>query len=449
MMRDRGTKLLRGVAAALSCALAAGLGCSAKRSAPPGAPTSGARASTARSDEDGGALPKGSDAAQYDVTIDSSKGFLCGYDNSDMLQLDGSADQPEPAIATDEKGFVLLYHDASGALFIEAVPVDGAAQSPVPIIAPADAPAGVGVSVSGSHFLLGWRDQDSSAQTLRVRELSSVDHQPVALTSALVPTATDGELWASVGLADGFLGAFVEHTDAGSELRLQRLAADGTLLNALTVPGVGARKLEDLHLSRLDSTRALLAWLERDAMGMGQIMAMPVATDLTSKGQGQALALSKSSVHDSRFDLDARALSAGLLYHSLDGDVRDALKYRRIDASGTASQPELNIVNAPGRVRDGSIAAFGQGYAVAYRELPSLGVDHPAIDVAFINQFGAVVYQAELSQTSETGGRTDLAATADGHLLVGWTEQLPAGATTHALKLYCPGALVLCGGKVN
>jgi hypothetical protein len=431
----------------LVAALLCSLGCQSKHAPPPLAAGS-SPPRTLHKDEDGGPSPKSFDAGHFDVTIDSSKGFLCGYDRADLLDFEGSVSLPELAIATDERGFAMLFHNAAGALFIEAVPVDGAAQDPVAIVSASDAPAGAAIAVSGSHFLLGYRDQAASAQTLRVRELSSVQNAPVALSSALVPTPTAGELWASVGLADGFVAAFVERAGDTAELHLQRLQSDGTPTgDALSVPGIGTRKLEDLRLAPLDAGRVLLAWLERDDQGRGHVMAMPVASDFGS--QGQAVELSKNAVHDAPFGLSARKLSAGLLYHSLDGDVRDALKYRRIDASGAASQPELNLENAPARVRDGSIAAFGQGYAVAYRGLPSLGVDHAAVHVAFINQYGEVVYHAELSPTAEAGGRTALAATADGHLLVGWNEQLPSGAATHALKLYCPGALVLCGGKLN
>jgi hypothetical protein len=163
--------------------------------------------------------------------------------------------------------------------------------------------------------------------------------------------------------------------------------------------------------------------------------------------QGKPYALSQLAVHDGRFDLAARELSAGLVYHALDGATRDAIKYRRIAADGSVSEPAFNVVEAPGRARDASIAAFGQGYAVAYRVLPSLGVDNPGLRIAFINQFGAIVYVADLGDTSEQGGRTALSATTDGHLLVAHTYAGPSSATTRALSLYCPGALVLCGGE--
>jgi hypothetical protein len=435
---------------AARCAmLAAALGCSGSRTtvAHGGVvATGGGRDAAVRADAGADGSP--SDASAFDNTIYSGKRLLCGYDAKDVLTLAGNAMQPEVAVATDEQGFALLFHDETGSLFIEAVPVDGVAQDPVAIVSGADAPAGVSIVASGSHFLLGWRDQASAAQTLRTRELTTVDHPVVELTSALAPTTTGGELSVLLGQDDGFLAGWLEQGDSGNELRLQRIASDGARSgDPVTVAGVGARAPEDVHLARLDAGRTLLAWLERDAQGQGHVMSLALAADLTSKGKPTEL--SKNGAHDARFGLAARKLSAGLLYHALDGDVRDALKYRRIDPQGQAAQPVLNIVDAPGRVRDGSITAFGQGYAVAYRALPSLGVDHPAIHVAFINQFGEVVHHAELAETTETGAPTAIAATADGHLLVGWSSQPASGAATHALALYCPGALVLCGGEVK
>jgi hypothetical protein len=229
---------------------------------------------------------------------------------------------------------------------------------------------------------------------------------------------------------------------------LQRFGVDGQLVgDRQTVDGVGARAPEDLHLAQLDGGAVLLAWLERDDMGQGHVMAQSLKADLGKRGT--PIELSKNAAHDARFDLSARRNSEGLIYHALDGDVRDAIKYRRVDPQGATSQAVLNVVNAPGRARDGSIAAFGQGYAIAYRELPSLGVDHPGIHLAFVNQFGEVVHRAELAESTEGGGRTSVSATTDGHVLVGWTTELPSGATTQALALYCPGALVLCGGAMN
>jgi len=231
------------------------------------------------------------------------------------------------------------------------------------------------------------------------------------------------------------------------QVMVQAIDIDGMPLAKPRVQtALAGRTLFQLQLARLDGGRALLAWQEQDETGAARIEAL--ALDAALAPEGDPVQLSKAPVDNARFELGARALSAGVLYPVLEGGVRPSLKYRRIDAQGEASQAELNIVNAPGAARDGSITDFGQGYAVAYRALPSLGVNQPLIVVAFINQFGRIVHEAELSETSTTGGPTSLRATGDGHLLVGWATDHPSGSITHAIALDCPGALVLCGGAV-
>jgi hypothetical protein len=170
---------------------------------------------------------------------------------------------------------------------------------------------------------------------------------------------------------------------------------------------------------------------------------------------GSPVQLSKSAVSGGSFALSARADSAGLLYPALDGAVRRALKLRRVDDTGMPEGPVLNVANAPRVVDAGSVTAFGRGYAVVYRELPSLRQDYPSIRIAFVNPFGSVVYDAELARFEAAAAdvnasvATSVAAAGGEAIAVAWTEPDVAGAKLRALRLSCPGALVLCGGKVQ
>lgn len=402
--------------------------------------------------EDGGrhrdssAAPGLGDAGDLDHVIHSGDVALCGYDDDDALELPGNAALGEVALANDERGYALAFHDADGGLWIDAVPLAGKADAPVHIVSASDQPSAAALATSGSQVLLGWRDDHGDQPVLRAREMSTTEHAAIALTGALADGKGGGQLFALLGVDAGFVAAYVQGSGAARELRVQRIDGDGRAQGqARAIDGIAARAPEDLHLAKLDDGKLLLAWLERDARGDGHVMGLVLSPELAA--QGKPYALSELAAHDARFDLAARRLSAGLVYHALDGDTREAIKYRRIDADGSVSEPAFNVVEAPRRARDASIAAFGQGYAVAYRVLPSLGVDNPGLRIAFINQFGAIVYVAELGDTSEHGGRTALSATADGHLLVAHTYAGPSSATTRALALYCPGALVLCGGK--
>jgi hypothetical protein len=389
------------------------------------------------------------DAGQRDTEIFSGDLYLCGYDDDDALLGTGNAVQPELAIAADARGFALVHRDADGSLLITAVPIAAPAQEPIRIVRASDAPADVALAARAAGFLLAWRKGGDAGGVLHARELSASSNPIVTLTDALAPQSSAGELAALLGLADGYVASWIEA--AGDEPSLYAVAigssGEPSAAAQRLALGADAAAVVDLHLAELEGGRAMLAWLERGADGAARVVGQRLGAGLAV--EGEAAQLSKHAVADARFDLAGRGPSAGLIYPALDGDVREAIKFRRIDADGVATEAVLNIVNAPGRAIGGAIAAFGQGYAVAYRALPSLGVPAPVIRVAFIDQFGAIVHEAELGETTEAGGPTALAATDDGHLLVGWTSAWPSGPATHALKLDCPGALVLCGGPLE
>jgi hypothetical protein len=409
---------------------------------------SGDAADAARPDAGGAArgAPGLGDAGDH--VIHSGDVALCAYDDEDALELPGNAALGAIALANDERGYALAFHDAEGGLWIDAVPLAGEADDAVHIVRASDRPSAAALASSGDRLLLGWRSDAAAHPVLHAREMSTTAHAAIELTSALADGKAGGQLFALLGVEGGFIAAYVQGSGADRELRVQRVDGDGAAHGeALAIDGIAGRAPEDLHLARLDDGEVLLAWLERDGDGGGHVMGLVLSPELAA--QGKPYALSQLAAHDARFDLAARALSAGVVYHALDGGERDAIKFRRIASDGSVSEPAFNVVEAPGRARDASIAAFGQGYAVAYRVLPSPGVEYPGLRIAFINQFGAIVYVADLGETSEEGGATALSATADGHLLVAHTYVGPSSATTRALALYCPGALVLCGGKAE
>jgi hypothetical protein len=387
------------------------------------------------------------DAGSRDHEIFDGARYLCGYDDADVLTLPGNADHPEIAMAENARGFALVHQDEHGGVFISAVARRGAARAPVRILSSAEAAQGVMLAGSAEGFLLAWRGEASGA-ALRTRELTEVEHGVFELSGNVAADEDGGRRSAVLGEPDGFVAAWIEADGGEASLRVQRLGADGMVQGApQVIEDVAARNPIDLHLARLSGGGVLLAWLERDADGAGRVMGMPLSSALAPAGE--AVELSRSVVSAGRFDLASRAASLGLIYAGLDGGVREALKYRRIDPDGIAREALFNVEGPPARVRHGSIAPFGQGFAVAYRALPSLGVPRPVIRVAFLNEFGEIVYEAELAETTEAGGRTTVAATPDGYVLVGWSSAWPSGAVTHAVKLHCPGALELCGGQLD
>jgi hypothetical protein len=201
-------------------------------------------------------------------------------------------------------------------------------------------------------------------------------------------------------------------------------------------------------LAKLDDG-LLLAFSERHAEldDRAQVVGMRLSDALELRGE--PVVLSRTPADRLEFALDGRRGSAGVLYQALEGGIRPNLKLQRVELDGSAEQGSLNIASAPLRVTDGSISAFGQGYAVAYRAQMSLGNEKPTIRIAFVNAFGVVVHDALLHETTDAAGPTSVRSTKDGKLLVSWTSVDGTTHVTRGIQLDCPGALSLCGGRVE
>ncbi len=394
-----------------------------------------------------GSRPQGDAGHQ----VISGETHLCRYDDEDVRDLAGNVQLSGLSTATDQRGFALLHHDAVGALMIEALELGEEAQPPVRLIDEADAPGRALLAASQETFAMLW--QHGATLSFKVLEGGA---ETLTLSQAL-PEDTDA-LFAIAALEDGFVVAFAERDGSALSVHTQRLGRDGATRaepSALELPdGVTPRFLQ---LATLEDDALLLAWSEQDPDDDEHFhvrgVSLQRAADDALAIAGQPQTLSKSLASSARFELDSRVGSVGLLYATREGGIRESLKLQRVESDGRAAQASVNIANAPRRVVDGSITAFGQGYAVAYRALSSLGVSEPTIRIAFIDAFGLIVHEAELAQTTESAGPTSVRATARGQLLVSYSTaslgiQAPT-RETRALSMDCPGALILCGGTLE
>jgi hypothetical protein len=376
--------------------------------------------------------------------IISGETYLCRYDDDDIATLDAHDTQRGLSSATNEVGFALLRHDADGALVVDAVQVGRPAQPAVRLVPAASAPGRALIAASQDAFAMAFMAGDA----LSVRALEA-GAEPYVLSEAVVAGGSDAELFDLIGQGDGYLAIYAEQDGGEIVVRVQAIDASGAPdgdpasveLPEGTEPG-------HIALSKLDEGY-LLAFSELDPEAEDSARVMGIALSAALEADGEPVLLSKTPVDQLAFGLDARAGSAGLLYQGLEGGVRPTVKLQRVEPDGSAEQDSLNVTSAPLRAIDGSIAAFGQGYAVAYRAQMSLGAETPSIRIAFVNQFGLVVHDAELAETTEEAGTTSVSSTADGKLLVSWISVDGLTPVARAIQLDCPGALQLCGGKVD
>jgi hypothetical protein len=389
-------------------------------------------------DRDGSTSDSGHDVMSGDKV-------LCSYEDDDLIELEANATRTGLSTATDERGFALLHHAEDGALLIDAMAVGEPAQPTVRIVAAADSPGRALIASARNTFAMLWMDGDA----LSVRLLAEGADSHMLSSSVLGPDGS--ELFAFAGADDGYWAAYAVNDGDQTVARIQPIDLDGALLGEpvdVALPDDSAPG--HLELARVDAG-FLVAYSEPDVDSDidGAIRVVGIALDSVLEPRGEPVVLSKKPAHEQQFALDARNGSAGVIFQALEGGVRPAVKVQRVETDGSAPLDTWNVVSAPRRARDGSIGAFGQGYAVAYRALSSLGNETPAIRVAFVDDSGLVVHDAELAKTSEDGGPTSVRSTAGGKLLVSWAHVSGGSRVTKALQLDCPGALILCGGEVQ
>lgn len=391
----------------------------------------------------GGADSSTGGTGGFENTVEDDGKVLCGYADEDVMALPGNMDHPLASIARSPAGFGLLFYDEAGNLRIQAADRNGYPDEAVPVGTALDGLQRAHVAASGESYLLATRAAEDGSVVLRTRSLTGGTGADTIHTAALGEGAGGGELWDVAADSTGYLLAYVDNT-----LHLKRLGRDGEVSgDEITDDAIAERKPASLKVVEVENDSVLVAWAEPQSDGTYLIMGQHFNASFAE--MGAVTQLSKTPISDPRFDFSARALSAGLIYQNKDADVRDTIRYRRVEPDGSVPGPVLSIVGAPRKATDGAIADFGQGYVIAYRTLTSLGAPTPEIRAAFINQFGAVVYEVKLADSSELGGPVSVNTTSDGYVLVTWTSSNGFEAQRTAVKMNCPGALLLCGGELE
>jgi hypothetical protein len=422
------------------------MACSGDEARAPAASTGKPSKETDASVDDASVPGPSRDAGHTELYADDT--FLCRFASSDRLT--GPVDVRAHVLrsAANSRGFGQVFQRQDGALLLRAIGITGAAQPEGLVTAASETIEAPSLVASDAGFLLGYRDRVGSRFALRIRDLDDAT-TPETRISEDIAWRTDavgrGEPWALTASADGFLVAYRQRED-DTHVHVQALDADGQRSDeghAFAWPeGVDAP--DELALASFEEGGYLLAYAHTSTDGSRMV----TGQKLDARGNpSPARTLSHSPLSDASMSLSARADSAGLLYPSRDGGLRDALKLRRIDEDGSTQGPELNVAGAPRVVRDGSLAAFGRGYVLVYRELPSLGRSDAQVRIAFVDPYGGVVYDAAIAMSPALPAATSVAAQ-DDHVLVSWITPAPSGsATVETLRMDCPGALVLCGGR--
>jgi hypothetical protein len=389
-------------------------------------------------DDDAGRRSSGRDGAAPDdddagtTVVRAGDTVLCSFDSDDVFLGPSQLAGAELHSSGNARGFGQVYLRRDGTLFVRAIPLDGPANAERAVVAASEQPAAPTIVAGERDFVLGYR----AGTTLWLKSLAEGPAASVMLTAAL-----QAEAYALAATDGGFAVAY--RADQADQVELRAFDEDLGARGEATVELPGSTHL---GLAPIGDHDLVLGFAAASPSGELSVSGLRLGASLDAMGAAEQLSTSPPA--QARFALAGRAASAGLLYATSDGGVREALKLRRIGAGGAPEGPLLNVADAPRRVSAGAIAAFGQGFAVVYRELPSLGVADEAVRIAFVNQFGAVVHDAALVDHLGAESLTSVAVSGQ-QVLASVVTGSAEGSELRTIRLDCAGALVLCGGSLQ
>jgi hypothetical protein len=138
----------------------------------------------------------------------------------------------------------------------------------------------------------------------------------------------------------------------------------------------------------------------------------------------------------------------GILYSVGIAGVNYEVRFRRLDQQGGFLGDEIKVIGSPLQARDASLAHLGDGYVVAYRQLPTGSATRAQLRLAFITKEGNPMRDSvgrlittPLVDTSTSGGRVTARVSVEGELLVGFVDTDADGGPVFRLvrkRLDCP-----------
>lgn len=125
-------------------------------------------------------------------------------------------------------------------------------------------------------------------------------------------------------------------------------------------------------------------------------------------------------------------------------NIRREVRARLLGPDGTPVRPEQVVSLAPLRGRNPVAAAFGGGYAVAYRASQTNEDEH--LRVAFVHgSDGNVIDEYRLGAAPFGGEQPGVSVDTEGALAVGWASIESRGTAILGARLQCDDAWLRCG----
>jgi hypothetical protein len=357
-------------------------------------------------------------------------------------------DQGGFAVTSGLTGFGVAYRAKAcgviGALGIAPVSALGAFKAPASVF---DDCSGALTDISLLHVSDGyravWVDNSSGSaelQSLLLGETLSAPSSPARVRLTTNDVLEMRPQQASFGSA-AYLGWIAD--DGGKrEIDLQRFE-DGAEVKQLVAMSDGYVPT-GLAMAQLAKDRGAVAFV--DEAGHRGVWLVPV--DDTGQA-GAPIRVTDAVSGGDTVDLGTRPDDGGGVLYSLGiGGVNYEVRFRRLDRQGGFLGDEIKVIGSPLQARDASLAHLGDGYVVAYRQLPTGSATKAQIRIAFITKEGNPMRDSvgrlittPLVDASMNGGRVTARVSVEGELLVGFVDTDADGGPMFRLvrkRLDCP-----------
>lgn len=357
-------------------------------------------------------------------------------------------DQGGFAVTSGLTGFGVAYRAKAcgllGALGIAPVSALGAFQDPQSVFADC---SGTLTDVSLLHVTDGyravWIDNSTGSAELQSLLFGETLGAPSSPTRVRVTNNAVRELRPEQATFGGtpYLG-WIADDDGKREIDLQRFE-DGAEVKQLVAMGDGYIPT-GLAMAQLAKDHGGVAFV--DEAGHRGVWLVPI----DDMGQaGAPIQISDAVNGGDTVDLGNRPDDGGGILYSLAlGGVNYEVHFRRLDQNGGFLGDEIKIISSPLQARDASLAHLGDGYVVAYRQLPTGTETQAQIRIAFITKEGnptrdsvGRLITTPLVNASASGGRVTARVSVEGELLVGFVDTDADGGPAFRLvrkRLDCP-----------
>ncbi len=319
------------------------------------------------------------------------------------------------------------------AAYIEISDVEGA-NNQAPVMAP-------GMLVFKSD-LFGLASHELVAQPL------NADSAPAGAPVRITNDDLEPSVPVLVPVESGFVLVYTQPNGDGTVVigrSLDRAGKPGMAHQIASSGGI----IAGVSATALDS-KVAVGWVEPTAAGGEAWLQL---TDANGFPTGKPALVSTEGNATGRIWLASDDAAALAVFEVIVSGWRREIRTRLLGLDGKPQRPEQILVFGPTRMAGISAAAFGGGFAVAYRALED---EKTETRVSFVHgSTGRHVNTVMTGETTATTEATTLAVTPEGTLLVAWSDIPPndgaiaddVGAVIKATRITCPEAWLRCSKR--